>query len=41
MMNGRLFDAATMAETWPRQREIEPLWWWDEEPEGVPGVGAR
>jgi len=39
MMNGRLFDAATMTETWPRQREIEPFWWWDAEPVGVPGVG--
>jgi imidazolonepropionase-like amidohydrolase/Tol biopolymer transport system component len=40
MMNGRLFDAATMTETWPRQREIQPLWWWDGEPIGLPGVGA-
>jgi len=40
MMNGRLFDAASMTETWPRQREIEPLWWWDEEPVGIPGVGG-
>ncbi|MDT8369822.1 MAG: amidohydrolase family protein [Longimicrobiales bacterium] len=42
MMNGRLYDADTLSETWPRQREIPPLWWWDEEPgEDLPGVGGR
>jgi imidazolonepropionase-like amidohydrolase len=44
MINGRLHDAGTLAETYPRQREISPLWWWDQEPSGVPGlngVGGR
>ena len=39
MVNGRLYDADTLAETYPRQRELEPMWWWDDEPTGVPGVG--
>ena len=38
MVNGRLYDAATMSQVWPRQRDIAPLWWWDEDPEGVPGM---
>ncbi len=41
MMNGRLYDAGTLAETWPRQREIAPLWWWDDEPADVPGLEGR
>jgi imidazolonepropionase-like amidohydrolase len=39
MMNGRLFDAGTLSEQWPRQRDIEPMWWWDRDPAGLPGVG--
>ena len=38
MMNGRLYDADTLAEQYPGNREIGPLWWWDDEPAGVPGV---
>jgi hypothetical protein len=34
MKNGRMYDANTMNEVWPRQREIARLWWW---PEGKPG----
>jgi len=30
MKNGRLYDASTLAELWPRQRQPEALWWWDE-----------
>jgi hypothetical protein len=30
MKNGRLYDANTMAEVWPRQREVSRPWWWDE-----------
>ena len=26
MKNGRLYDAATLAEAWPRQRALPPLW---------------
>jgi len=28
MKNGRLFDASTLAELYPRQREIAPPYWW-------------
>jgi imidazolonepropionase-like amidohydrolase len=38
MMNGRLYDAATLDETYPRERSLAPLWWWDDEPRGVPGM---
>ena len=38
MLNGRLYDADTLDEVHPRQRPLAPLWWWDDEPEGVPGV---
>ncbi len=40
MVNGRLYDGDTLAERYPRQRELAPLWWWDDEPKGVPGVGG-
>jgi imidazolonepropionase-like amidohydrolase len=30
MKNGRLYDASSLAEIWPRQRQPAPLWWWDE-----------
>lgn len=40
MKNGRLYDGDTLAELHPRQRELEPLWWWDGEPADVPGVSA-
>jgi Tol biopolymer transport system component len=39
MMNGRLFDGDTLDEVYPRQKALAPLWWWDDEPAGVPGVG--
>ena len=38
MLNGRLYDGDTLDEVYPRQRPLEPLWWWDDEPEEVPGV---
>jgi imidazolonepropionase-like amidohydrolase len=28
MKNGRLYDGNTLAEMWPRQREVAKLWWW-------------
>jgi len=36
MKNGRMYDANTMAEVWPRQKQIARLWWW---PSGAPGNG--
>jgi imidazolonepropionase-like amidohydrolase len=39
MLNGRLYDGDTLDEVYPRQRALPPLWWWDEEPAGVPGLG--
>ena len=39
MLNGRLYDADTLDELYPRERPLAPLWWWDDEPNGVPGVG--
>ena len=41
MLNGRLYDAETLDEVYPRQRSLAPLWWWDDEPDGVPGVSGR
>ncbi len=41
MMNGRLYDADTLAEQYPGNREIAPLWWWDDEPGDLPGVGGN
>jgi len=38
MLNGRLYDADTPDEVYPRQRPLAPLWWWGDKPEGVPGI---
>ena len=32
MKNGRLHDAATLNEIWPRQRTLPTQWWWKLEP---------
>ena len=32
MKNGRLYDAANLTETWPRQRPLPTQWWWRVEP---------
>ncbi|GAC1683582.1 MAG: amidohydrolase family protein [Gemmatimonadaceae bacterium] len=32
MKNGRLYDALTLAEVWPRQREIGKPWWLGKDP---------
>jgi cytosine/adenosine deaminase-related metal-dependent hydrolase len=32
MKNGRLYQAATLNEIWPRQRALPPQWWWRLEP---------
>jgi hypothetical protein len=40
MKNGRLYEAATLAEVWPRQRILPTQWWWRVEP-GSPIVNGR
>jgi hypothetical protein len=40
MKNGRLYDASTMNEVWPRQRSVAQLWWWNDQ-QGVGTTGAR
>ena len=32
MKNGRLYDAATLNETYPRQKQLGPQWWSKVEP---------
>ncbi|MGI8499507.1 MAG: amidohydrolase family protein [Gemmatimonadaceae bacterium] len=32
MKNGRLYEAESLKEIWPRQREISKPWWWMKEP---------
>jgi imidazolonepropionase-like amidohydrolase len=32
MKNGRLYDAVTLNETYPRQKPLGPQWWWRLEP---------
>lgn len=35
MKNGRLYDAATLDEVWPRQKPLEPRWFWND-PQATP-----
>jgi hypothetical protein len=32
MLNGRLYDAETLDEVWPRKRKLDHQWWWDWDP---------
>ena len=34
IQNGRVYDANTLNELWPRARPFPPFWWWDAGPEG-------
>lgn len=34
MKNGRLYEAGTLDEVWPRQRPLPTQWWWRVEPPG-------
>ena len=36
MKNGRLYDAATLNETYPRQKTLDAQWWWKLEPPAPP-----
>jgi Tol biopolymer transport system component/predicted amidohydrolase len=38
MKNGRLYDAATLNETYPRQKALAPQWWWKLEPPAPPAA---
>ena len=40
MKNGRLYEGDTLNETFPRQKALGALWWWDVEPGELPGVGG-
>ena len=40
MKNGRLYEGDTLKEIYPRERELEPMWWWDTAPSGLPGVAG-
>ena len=33
MQNGRLYDGATMDQVWPEEKALEPMWFWDTDPE--------
>lgn len=39
MKNGRLYDAATLNETYPRKKALDPQWWWKVEPRTQKGGG--
>jgi cytosine/adenosine deaminase-related metal-dependent hydrolase len=42
MKNGRLYDGNTLAEVWPRQRELGKAWWVASEPaKASPGSADR
>ena len=41
MKNGRLYDAATLNETYPRQKTLESQWWWKLEPPAAPAPGTK
>jgi Tol biopolymer transport system component len=34
MKNGRLYEADTLTEIWPRQKPLPEMWWWRVEPDG-------
>ncbi|WP_305983085.1 amidohydrolase family protein [Roseivirga thermotolerans] len=38
MKNGRLYDANTLDEVYPRERKSEPFYWHQSKPEGLPGL---
>jgi Tol biopolymer transport system component len=37
MKNGRLYEADTLTEIWPRQKPLPTQWWWRVEPDGNGG----
>jgi hypothetical protein len=42
MVSGRLYEANTLSEVWPRVRPLSALWFWsDVAAAGEPGRGLR
>lgn len=41
LFNGRLYDATTLDELWPRQITRSHLWWWDERPSSTTAGSGR
>jgi Tol biopolymer transport system component/imidazolonepropionase-like amidohydrolase len=41
MKNGRLYEAETLNELWPRQRTLPSFYWQQQEPENTTGLPAR
>jgi len=39
MKNGELFQADDLSQTWPEEKQLDPLWWWDDGPS--PAAAAR
>ena len=33
MLNGRIYDADTLDQTWPEQKPLPEQWWWQDEAE--------
>lgn len=38
MKNGRLYDANTLDEVYPRKKKAKPFYWHQAKPEGLPGI---
>jgi len=32
MKNGELYEAETLKQLWPVEKDLPPFWWWDEKP---------
>jgi cytosine/adenosine deaminase-related metal-dependent hydrolase len=40
MKNGRMYDANTLGETWPRQRAMAKQWWMSDDIPSAPSGGS-
>jgi hypothetical protein len=41
MKNGRLYDGNTLAEIWPRQKDVAKLWWQEPDPVSTQGAARK
>ena len=41
MKNGRLYDGNTLAEIWPRQKDVAKLWWQEPDPVSTQGSSRK